>query len=544
MTDQAPAAAGAAPARRWLAWALVALVVLVAAAIRLRLLDMPLDRDEGEYAYFGQLILQGVPPYAEAYNFKMPGVYAVYALILALFGQTARGIHTGLLLANAWAVVLVYALGARLIGRVAGVAAAAAYATLSLSPRLFFTSAYAEHFVLLPALGGMLVLLSAAQSRSLGAAFTAGVLFGLAFVVKQSGGAFVALGLVELLVSARAADGLRRRLAPPGALAAGALVPFAVLCLTMLAAGTFASFWFWTITYAWQYASASTLHEGVRNLGRALGQILATSYLLAAAGALGLTALVWDPAARARRRVVGAILVFSGVGTTAGLYFRNQYFVLLLPALALLVGTAVDATRRAAAGRGWPGLARLALVAVGLVPLLHLVVLERAILFTATPLQVARALYGRNPFPEAQEIARYIRERSASGDRIAVVGSEPEIYFYARRRAATGFIYTYALVQPSPYAATMQRQMIAEIEAARPRFVVFVKVWTSWLVRDRSDPTVFRWFAEYQKGLVRVGVVDLVSEQDVRYVWGAEAASYTPRADLWLAVFERPAGAS
>ena len=37
-------------------------------------------------------------------------------------------------------------------------------------------------------------------------------------------------------------------------------------------------------------------------------------------------------------------------------------------------------------------------------------------------------------------IARYIRERTAPGDRIAVIGSEPEIYFYAERNAATGHL--------------------------------------------------------------------------------------------------------
>src|SRR2546422_10177748 len=81
------------------AWALgvLALVGLATSGIRLRLLDIPLDRDEGEYAYFGQLLLQGIPPYAQAYNFKMPGIYAVYALMLAAFGQTPAGIHLGLL---------------------------------------------------------------------------------------------------------------------------------------------------------------------------------------------------------------------------------------------------------------------------------------------------------------------------------------------------------------------------------------------------------------------------------------------------------------
>jgi hypothetical protein len=40
----------------------------------------------------------------------------------------------------------------------------------------------------------------------------------------------------------------------------------------------------------------------------------------------------------------------------------------------------------------------------------------------------------------------YIRDHTQSDDRIAVLGSEPEAYFYARRRAATKYIYTYPLL--------------------------------------------------------------------------------------------------
>src|ERR1700678_1211250 len=85
---------------RWHFAILLAVIVLFG-VIRWRLADMPLERDEGEYAYSGQLILQGIPPYQLAYNMKLPGTYAAYAAILAIFGQTARGIHLGLLLINA-----------------------------------------------------------------------------------------------------------------------------------------------------------------------------------------------------------------------------------------------------------------------------------------------------------------------------------------------------------------------------------------------------------------------------------------------------------
>lgn len=77
-------------------------------------MDVPLERDEGEYAYAGQLILQGVPPYRLAYNMKLPGTYAAYAGIMAVFGQTVRGIHLGLLLVNLAAAALLFLLGRRL----------------------------------------------------------------------------------------------------------------------------------------------------------------------------------------------------------------------------------------------------------------------------------------------------------------------------------------------------------------------------------------------------------------------------------------------
>ena len=77
------------PFKRAWAIALLLVVLTVVTAVRVRLLDMPLERDEGEYAYVGQLMLQGVPPYQEAYTMKWPGTAAMYALFMGLFGETA-----------------------------------------------------------------------------------------------------------------------------------------------------------------------------------------------------------------------------------------------------------------------------------------------------------------------------------------------------------------------------------------------------------------------------------------------------------------------
>ena len=75
-----------------IAWrALAAPVLGLTIASRIRLLGIPLDRDEGEYAYAGQLTLQGIAPYKLAYNMKFPGTYAAYAVMMSIFGQTIIG---------------------------------------------------------------------------------------------------------------------------------------------------------------------------------------------------------------------------------------------------------------------------------------------------------------------------------------------------------------------------------------------------------------------------------------------------------------------
>src|SRR5437763_9556222 len=98
-------------ALRHRAWLLVGAMVLFTICVRVRLAAMPLERDEGEYAYAGQLMLKGIAPYKAAYNLKLPGTPAAYAVIMAIFGQSPAGIHAGLAIVNAASIVLMFLIG-------------------------------------------------------------------------------------------------------------------------------------------------------------------------------------------------------------------------------------------------------------------------------------------------------------------------------------------------------------------------------------------------------------------------------------------------
>lgn len=122
-------------------------------------------------------------------------------------------------------------------------------------------------------------------------------------------------------------------------------------------------------------------------------------------------------------------------------------------------------------------------------------------------------MYGLSLFPESMEIAEYIKAHSKKEDKIAVLGSEPQIFFYSNRHSATGYIYTYPLMENQKYALKMQKGMAEEIEKARPTYLIFVNVPDSWGVRKNSEKYIFNWFKEYSKHYYDlVGTLDMKTE--------------------------------
>jgi hypothetical protein len=510
------------------------------ALVRWRLRDVPLERDEGEYAYFGQLLLAGLPPYRMAYSLKLPGTEAAYALAMVLFGQTAAGIRIGLLLVSAATTALLFLLGRRLLGTPGALAAALAFAWLSASSALLGLFGHATHFVVLPAVAGLLVLLRATERGRLPIFLGAGLLLGAAAVMKQPGAVFTLFGAAWLAWRRlRAGTGTRRLLAEEGALLGGAAVPLALVVAWVLAGGTFGEFWFWIVRYAREYSTSIPLSEGAGPLARSASSAFAEAPLLWLLAAAGLLLAAWPRWPLRDRSFLLGLPAFAFLGVSAGFYYRPHYFILLLPAAALLVGTAVGfAAQRAPEGRqGWAAALCLAAVAAGCAQTAWA---QRRILFELPPAQVSRTIYGGNPFPESPEVARYIAARTSPDDHIAVVGSEPQILFYARRRGATGHVYTYALMEPQPLAHAMQEQMAREVEEARPAYLVWVLVPTSWLMRPESDKWILRWAQEYvSREYQLVGQVQILGPDRTDYYWDDFAARAPDRPVNRLLVFRR-----
>ncbi len=522
---------------RWAACVALLCVLIGAAGIRARLLETPFERDEGEYAYAGQLLLEGVPPYTQAYTMKLPGIYLAYAVLLAVFGQTHGGVHLGLLIVNSITIVLLFLLAREWIGSLGAVVAAAVFALLSVGQPVQGIFANAEHFVLPFALLGLWVTARGAARSRWAWLFAGGVLLGVGITMKQHGAAFAVFG-IGLAAALGPQTPRHLRLRGMALYGLGVALPYGATCLALALAGTFEAFWFWTVEYASSYVTQTPLRTGISEFRYSTGPLLHQSPLIWILALCGIAAVVLERQLRPNAWRVLALAALSFLATCPGLLFRPHYFVLLLPAAALLVGSLVSAFAGFAARRRSPLIGILG-IALALLALGDALTRQRDFLFRMTPTEASRSSYGANPFPESLEIARFIRERTSSQDRIAILGSEPQILFYAQRRSATGYVYTYPLMEPHDLASRMQREMIAQIESAKPRLVVVVNVSQSWLKRSDSVNELFVWFEDYrQRNYDLVGLAEIWVTEATEYHWG-DKTPWPSRARDWVAVLER-----
>jgi hypothetical protein len=209
----------------------------------------------------------------------------------------------------------------------------------------------------------------------------------------------------------------------------------------------------------------------------------------------------------------------------------------VLPAVSLFTGVAISTLSNLGVGRS---------IVVQFIPLLILgsalawpIIAERKYFFEASPVDASRMIYPESPFAESVRIADYLRENTTRSDTIAVLGSEPQIYFYSNRHSGTGYIYAYGLMEAQKYASQMQQEMIREIERARPKFLIFVVMPDSWLQRTESERLIFAWANEYTaQNYTVAGFVNMVAPDKTDYYFGSVPQS-VPQLGKYILIYER-----
>jgi hypothetical protein len=469
-----------------------ALVIGAAATIAVllaQLMDFGYGRDQGIFAVVGQTIRDGGVPYRDAWDFKPPGIYFLYALA----GPTSVGIRA--LEVLAW-ISLVFAfvrLSRRYLddgraGVVAGVIAVLTHVRLD-----FWHTAQPESFGAPLVAWGMAWAADASDDiHSSGHRRTrfwtaSGVCYGAAMLLKPTIGVAGVVGLgLAWIASGRSTGSRPAFLRTGGAFVAGAAIPVMTCLGFFVARGGLSDLASALFDFVPRYTALAWQQIGPAQLtGRLIrGWLFDYSLLITVGFAM---ALVFPPTGLRRRgllhvlAVIGVLLI--GVFAQARLF--AYHYGTVLPITALV------------AGWGWwsvwsswrtrpAGIAGFVLLAGTLTMWPSAATAEfrdtfvERLWFRADAWArrdnrtlVRDRLYSLRDYPaeDIRRAAEWIAHETAPDSRVLVYGFAPAIYVEAQRAPASRYIYNVPTRAPWSRAGA-RHELMAALNEAPPEVVL------------------------------------------------------------------------
>lgn len=473
---------------------LTASLVLLVVAIRAPLLSIPLERDEGEYAYIGWRLGHNELPYRDWFDQKPPAVFFIYRVALSLPFEPVRAIHFVGLLFVALSTCALFYLALRFLDCFWAWLAAALFAFLSADPLVQGTAANTELFMLCPLILSQIAFFTAAakNQRNVSLMVLVGALTGIAFMFKQVAIVNWFLQAAFYPVFARGEKRLQSAVSFITWSAAGLLTVVGLVVLYFWMHGALYEFIDNVFTHNLNYIGAVGASERFEYCLGTLTSLARTQAIVWMFAAIGLVALLRSTRAKWSIFLV-AWLITSAIGVSASGYFFPHYFQQLLPPLALA----------AAAGAEWFG----GLASLKIFPLwvrrgalsLTLVVLPAvtlwSFLFVYTPAEAVRKIYPGNFFAEMRDFAQRLETVTPPDASVFVFGAEPELLFYAHRRSATRYIFLFPLY--GPYGNTREKQIAAATEIGRAQPAAAVYLPNALFFGSGTDQYFTQWSASY-----------------------------------------------
>ena len=470
----------------------------------LQLLDFGFGRDQGIFAVVGRTILERGMPYRDAWDFKPPGIFFVYALA----GASVLGIR--IVEVAAW-ISLVFAfrrlsqiyLGSPIAGTLGAMVAIAAHVQLEFwhtaQPESFGAVAIAWAVVLA---AGAVCATDLSQTSRVARIFASGMCYGVAAVLKPTMGVAVLGSLAVVLIGRRRRDDAASRpRALALALAAGAMLP-GLICIAFFAArGALPQMWQALVGFAPHYTALAWRNtQPIDVAANLVRQWLFEYSLLIPIGLVSLLAARWTSELRAGLVHLGVVIACLLAGVLIQGKLFAYHFDAVLPLTGLAAGWGLwalwERSRRWTAGAAVFG----ALVVTATLlhdrsPDFNESFSQRSAARVEAWLTPARAgairdrLYSVADYRagDNRRAADWIRAETSPDAAVFIYGFTPELYIASNRRLASRYIYIV------PQKATWSRlearsRLLAELQQSRPAaFLVEHEDVMPWVDGTQND---------------------------------------------------------
>jgi hypothetical protein len=248
----------------------------------------------------------------------------------------------------------------------------------------------------------------------------------------------------------------------------------------MLLSGRFSEFWFWTIKYPGIERISKNWGDTLEPLIHFFSFLSAGSSLFWLFGTLGIVVLVKTHWSFSHKIYTVLLLLLSFFSVATGYHFYPHYFILMVLPVSLINGIFFEKLSTV--------LSKTRFHKFSILPILFFIVTVSQPFFTHPThffnpdlSALSHNMYRGNPFVEAEKVGQVLSMRSQPTDKIAILGSEPEILVAANRESALSQFYVYSLVSKDSFAQAERMKAYKELSDNLPRFVVLATANSSWM---------------------------------------------------------------
>ena len=458
-------------------------------------LFFPFGRDQGRYAYIGREWLHGSLPYRDLFDDQMPGIYAVHAISVAVFGETTWGIRIFELVAIALVGILAATFAAPRVAtpkRGARWAAVLFASVLYFGFQSFWDTAQPDLWCTTFGVAG--VWAARRVSHRSGAAVVAGMLGGLAILFKPFAATFALCALVLCVLDANREPGGRARnlMLAVGRFVLGVAVPLAI-ATAYFAAHRALSSAIELLVDASGYVGRDNADFGIRKIAHAAlaeyRYYAPVSVVIVGAVVIGLaTAHRRGDAERRDRYLLALALLLAGFVAIVlqRRFYGCDWAMLVAPATVVAANAFADVSVWA---RGAPRFVRFGVVAFFAITWLASAGCRNWATATGAVLAYETGASDRQDFDrffsiedlgffpgETERVAAWLASHSSATDLVCVRGFEPQIYVASHRRCGERFFWTTFLTGPT--RIYRKRDWLNEdgayLDRTKPRFVVAI----------------------------------------------------------------------
>jgi len=460
----------------------LSLTTIVLVAFRLHAFALPLETDECNYAYIGARLLAGDRLYVEVWDHQPPGIFALFAAVIELFGNAPEVFRWMAAAASLASLALIFAIARRVGGRAAAWFAAVLFCICSTDPGTAGEGCNREIFMNPPVLGALWLLLRRCDPRW-SSVLTAGLLLGLASTIKTVVAAQWLPLAVWLAVRAwRRSESTGR--------------PWRILAALLCFGAGPAVVWGATLAYFAGTGRGHECYDAVFAFNRAYSQtdagywqryvdffrapihryVFAGTWPLWLAGAAGAAAL---PLLRRKRGLGGAAALVAyllgcyGAVALPGQFWPHYYYLMLPPLILVAAASMVELTKLSPKKTGQQAARWTGRIAAGVLIAALLVLQAREYLSVPT-LKITDRRYDSRDFwgrAQGQNVAKV----TDPDDTVLVYAHDVGVYYYSRRRCATRYTMVRALDEHYPGYEKRRAILLEEVQARRPRVVLLVE---------------------------------------------------------------------